>query len=303
MKLFAKIVGIVVLLLLVAVIIFLLPAHLQVRAVEPPLPTEESLRALLDLDTGPTRVSLLTTSSQRTGSGVLGHNSVVIEWANGEIVLIDAGMDEAAAVEFGELIGSMRGDAEQPEIYGNIAQLLGADIDRVKAVGFTHLHIDHSQGVVNFCAARGEGASLLQTTYQRDLHNFNTTEGAALIASSCLRQNIVEGDGLMQFARFPGLALYPLGGHTPGSTLFAVADGKRLLLFSGDITNSKADISNDQAKAFLYSYLLVPENNQRTAVLRDWLRNLDQQADIEVVVSHDLQNMQSVLPAFQPAGH
>ena len=49
-----------------------------------------------------------------------------------------------------------------------------------------------------------------------------------------------------------------IGGHTPGSTLFAVADGGRLLLFTGDITNSKADILENRGKGFVYSYLLVP---------------------------------------------
>jgi glyoxylase-like metal-dependent hydrolase (beta-lactamase superfamily II)/pimeloyl-ACP methyl ester carboxylesterase len=296
-KLFTKICGFGLLLLLAVLLILLLPAHLQVREVEPPLPSEQSLRAMLELENTPTRVSFVNTSSQHSEAGVLGHNSVLIEWANGDIVMIDAGMDEAEAIEFGKLMEFSLG-ADKPEIHGTIAQLLGEDIERVKAVGFTHLHIDHAQGIVNFCEARIEAASVLQTTYQRDMHNYNTSESATLVAESCLTREVVEGDGLMSFDQFPGLALYPLGGHTPGSTLFAVADGARLLLFSGDITNRKADIVDDQPKSLLYSYLLVPENTDRTAVLRDWLRELDQQEDIEVVVSHDLQNMQTVLPAF-----
>jgi glyoxylase-like metal-dependent hydrolase (beta-lactamase superfamily II) len=286
------------LLLLVAVLLgILLSAHLQVRSVEPPLPSEQALRALLEVDNGPVRVGFVTTSAQHTEAGTLSHNSVVVEWGNGNLLIIDVGMDEQAAMAFGRLIKLMR-SAGEPTVEGTISGLLGKDIYRVKAVGFTHLHIDHTQGVVNFCAARGEGASALQTVWQRDLHNFNTTEGAELVANSCLRQEIVDGDGLLTFARFPGLALYPLGGHTPGSTLFVVADNGRLLLFSGDITNSKAALLNDQPKEWLYSYLLVPENTGRNAALRAWLRELDRRDDIEVVVSHDRQNMEAVLAPF-----
>jgi len=295
-----KILTVIALVLLVSfagLLVFLLPAHLQVRKVELALPSVESLRALLRLENTPTRVSFVASSSQRTDSFYLGHNSVLVEWANGDMVMIDTGMDQVAAVKFGELIQSVLG-GEPVEVYGNIARLLGERIMQVKAVGFTHLHVDHTQGLSSFCAARGEGASLLQSGYQRDLHNFNTTAGAALVAESCLEPNISDGNGLMSFDQYPGLSIYPLGGHTPGSTLFAVADGERLLLFSGDITNSKADLIEDRPKPFIYSYLLVPENTHRTAVLRDWLSELDQQEGIEVVVSHDLENMQAVLQPF-----
>jgi glyoxylase-like metal-dependent hydrolase (beta-lactamase superfamily II) len=298
-KAFAKIAGLLLLLLLAALLVLLLPAHLQVRDVDPALPSEQSLRALLAVENGPTRVRFVTTSSQQAGARVLSHNSVIVEWANGDMLLIDPGMDAAAAIDFGELMKAMQ-SAEDPVIHGTISQLLGTDINRVKAVGFTHLHIDHAQGVINFCEARGEGASALQTAYQTELHNFNTSEGAALVANSCLQQEIVEGDGLVSFDQFPGLALYPLGGHTPGSTLFAVADSDRLLLFSGDITNTRDALVHDQPKPWLYSYLMVPENTDRTALLRDWLGELNQQEDVEVIVSHDLENMQSVLEPFTP---
>jgi glyoxylase-like metal-dependent hydrolase (beta-lactamase superfamily II) len=87
---------------------------------------------------------------------------------------------------------------------------------------------------------------------------------------------------------FPGLGVIALGGHTPGSTLFAVAIGDQLWLLSGDISNSKADLLSDTGKGFLYSYLLVPENTARNDVLRPWLGELDAEEDMIVIVSHDL---------------
>ena len=297
MKLIAKILAAGLLILITGLLVFLLPAHLQVREVSPDLPSDESLRELLRADNAPVRVSYIATSSQRYEGGLLGHNSVFIEWANGDLVMIDAGMDKPQALEFGELMQSLSG-GEDPIVLGTISQLLGEDVSRVKAVGFTHLHIDHTQGLLNFCDARGAGALSLQLDYQRELHNFNTEEGGDIVAQSCLRPLDITGAGLVGVDQFPGLAMYPLGGHTPGSTLFAVADGDRLLLFTGDITNSKSDLVNNKDKSAIYSYLLVPENTTRTAQLREWLRKLDNNDDMQVVVSHDIQDMAEILQPY-----
>ena len=80
-----------------------------------------------------------------------------------------------------------------------------------------------------------------------------------------------------------------MGGHTPGSTLFAASVEGRLWLFSGDITNTMVNLQRNTGKGFIYSNLLVPENTNRTGALRLWLRDLDAQDDISVVVSHDLE--------------
>jgi glyoxylase-like metal-dependent hydrolase (beta-lactamase superfamily II) len=293
MKLVLRVVTGILLLGLLAVVALLVPAHLQIQGVEPDLPSEGQLRELLDVADGPVRVSYIATSSQFP----MGHTSVMVEWADGRLMMIDAGMDEAAAREFAELV-NMAFDRGEPAIHGTISELLGDDIERVQAVGFTHLHIDHTQGVLNFCESRGAGAAAVQTQYQINEQNFNTEEGAEIIAASCLESLQLEGDGLIAVPGFPGVAVFPLGGHTPGSSLFAVADGERLLLLSGDITNSKEDVLSDQDKGFVYSYLIVPENTDRTTQLRRWLRDLDSQSDIEVVVSHDLENNRDSLPAF-----
>jgi glyoxylase-like metal-dependent hydrolase (beta-lactamase superfamily II) len=296
-KLLIKMVTASFLTVVVLALVFLLPAHLQVRAVSPALPSEASLRALLQVDNAPVRVSYISTSSQRSSAGVLGHNSVLVEWDNGDIVMIDAGMDEAQAREFGDLMKTVFG-GEDPIVHGTISQLLGEDIDRVKAVGFTHLHIDHTQGLSNFCNARGTGAVGLQLDYQRELHNFNTEEGADIVATSCLEPIDIGVEGLLGVEQYPGFAMYPLGGHTPGSTLFVVADGDRLLLFSGDITNNKSDLLNNKDKGPIYSYLLVPESTSRTAQLRLWLREMNGNDDMEVVVAHDSEDMAQILQRF-----
>ena len=287
MRLFSKILGGGLVLGLVLAAIALVPAHLQIRRVEPTLPDVAGLRALLSVENGPVGIRYVNTSSQALGQGELGHTVFLVEWANGNLFMVDAGMDRKTAVEFGRLMESVLG-AEEAVSHGTIAELLGEDTMRVMAVGYTHLHIDHAQGTVPFCAARGSGASVFQTSWQADLHNYNTEESAAIVGESCLEAGTLGEDAVMAVDGFPGIGLVALGGHTPGSTLFAVAVGDRLWLISGDISNSKADLLSDTGKGFFYSYLVVPEHTGRNELLRPWLAALDAEADTTVIVSHDL---------------
>ena len=302
MKWVLRIVGSVVVVALIGMAVILIPAHLQVRSVTPALPSNNSMLALRSAN-GPTKIAYILTSSQQLDRGQISHITIVIEWANGQRFLIDTGMSKQQAESFAELLQKMDSSAGQATIHGTVAQLLGSKIKDVAGVGFTHLHIDHTEGLENFCAARGAGAVLLQTPSQNKLHNFNTTEGAGLLANSCLQQIEFSPDNnenLYQSSQFPGLAAIELGGHTPGSTLWAVALGEKVLLFSGDTSNDKASIDHNIPKEKLYSYLIVPENTKRTAELRQWLRELDQSDLFSVIVSHDLANTQAHLNAFEP---
>ena len=294
LMLFAVIIVLAILLLA----IFLVPAHLQVREVTPPLPTASDFLSLRS-DSGPQRVSYVLTSSQKLERGQISHISVLIEWADGRMFMIDAGMESAEATDFAKLLKKLDPAAGDARIVGAIGDLIGPDIQRIQGVGFTHLHIDHTQGITAFCRARGQGLVGLQSTAQANLHNFNTSEGATIVAKSCLQQRTFNGDSLMTFSDFPGLAGFSLGGHTPGSTLWAVALADKVLLFSGDITNDKASIDHDKPKPALYSYVLVPENVDRTAELRKWLLILDKNQKISIVVSHDLANTQAHLSEYK----
>ena len=280
-----------VLLVIVGRLLYLLPAHLEVRTVRPALPDLAQFEALLAAPDRPVSVSAILTSSQRSPVLSLGHHSIVIEWADGRILLIDVGMDEATAVQFGALMKTIYG-ADPVEVHTTTFAALGERVADVAAVGFTHLHIDHTQGIAAACAGDPEFV-IVQTVQQRDLHNSNTTEGASIV-ESCPRHEVVQAETLVELPDFPGVAMYSLGGHTPGSTLFAVAYQQQVLLFSGDITNSRRDLSDDNGKGFAYSYLLVPEDTQRTSALRAWLRRLDRADNIRVLVSHDLDDMRAL---------
>jgi len=282
--------------------LILTPPHIQTRRIAPPLPDVSALRALAAPGDGPVSIEYLVNASQASPRGTLGHTVFLIRWADGRAFMIDAGMDRDAAAEFAELLQWMWG-AEEGRFHGDVATQLGADVGSVQGVGFTHLHIDHTQGVDAFCAARGDGARVYQTPFQAEEHNFNTTEGAEIVAGSCLEARRLEGDELIPVAGFPGLGVVALGGHTPGSTLFAVALDGQLWLFSGDTTNTKAALLDDVDKPFLYSWVLVPENTARTAELRHWLAALDAEDDITVIVSHDLRDVAaSGMPEYTAPG-
>jgi glyoxylase-like metal-dependent hydrolase (beta-lactamase superfamily II) len=292
MRLFMRITMGLSLAVVLAAAAFLMPQHLQTRGVAPALPTAAQLRELLSVENGPVRIRYLDTSSQQSRDIRLGHTVFLVEWGNGEWFMIDAGMDRQAAADFSELMGTVMG-AEPAEIHGSNAELLGDDIQRVQGVGFTHLHIDHSQGVIPFCEARGQGARVYQTGWQANLHNFNTEEGAAIVAQSCLQPGELSGDSILTAEPFPGLGMVGLGGHTPGSTLFAVASQGRVWLFSGDTSNSRAELLDNTGKGWFYSTLLVPENTRRLEALRRWLADLDAEDDMRVIVSHDLTDVEA----------
>ena len=300
MKWFFGIVGGLFGLGILALAVVLIPAHIQVRSVSPELPKRAELLALRSAQ-APVKVSYVLTSSQSRAQGDISHISILVEWNNGDLFMIDAGMSEDKARDFASLLKKMDSSTGEVKIEGTISSLLGPKIQNVVGVGFTHLHIDHTEGLENFCQSRGPGAVVLQSLSQATLHNFNTSEGAEIIKGSCLQKLAFSSsydDSLLMSERFPGLAAFQLGGHTPGSTLWAVALGDRVLLFSGDTTNEKDSIEHDKAKSLLYSYMLVPENTKRTAELRAWLKELDISDEFSVVVSHDLGNTQVHLSEF-----
>jgi hypothetical protein len=180
MRLLLKILAGALVLGVLLLLIFLVPPHLQIRGVEPSLPARPELRALLEASDGPVRLRYVNTSSQRLPGGILGHTAFIAEWANGNLFMIDAGMDRSTAMEFGRLMETALG-AEEAIPHGTISDLLGDDVSTVEGVAFTHLHIDHTQGIVPFCSVRGKGATLFQTTWQVELQNFNTTEAAQIV--------------------------------------------------------------------------------------------------------------------------
>jgi glyoxylase-like metal-dependent hydrolase (beta-lactamase superfamily II) len=276
------------LLALAVLAVRLVPAHLQIRRVAPRLPTLEELRALKSAPGGPRSLRWINTSSQPLARGVIAHSVFLAAWPDGSLFEVDTGMDAAAAVAFGELLGRLSGGGEVTTL-GSVPEQIGGAVRRVRGLGFTHLHIDHTQGIEALCAAGpAPGARVFQGRPQATLRDPNTEEGAALVASSCFERALAGDEGLLTLAAFPGMALIPAGGHTACSTMFAFAVDGHVWILSGDITNTREALIANRGKGFLYSGLIVPEDTRRTEQLRRYLAALDAEDDISVVVSHDL---------------
>ena len=261
----------------------LVAAHLQIRGVAPPIPSVDEIAALRPGGDGPLRVSFVNTATQ----GPIGHPAFLLEWADGRSFLIDAGMDRAGAEAFGEpfeLLGS-----DPIDVHGSVAEQLGARAGRIAGVAFTHLHVDHTGGLSTLCRGGGHRLPVFQTRWQREELNFGTRPGSAdLDAAPCTERVLLEGGGAVPVPGFPGLFAIAGGGHTPGSTIYAVVLPERTWILAGDVTNAFASIENDEPKPLIYRLLIVPEDPERLQALRHWLRTLEERAHVTVVVSHDL---------------
>ncbi|MFK8040904.1 MBL fold metallo-hydrolase [Congregibacter sp.] len=277
----------VLVLAVVGLAVYLGPAHVQIRGIEPALPTEQELRALETTPGGPVSIRIARSSSQSGPDRDLNHSVVVIEWPDGRRFMIDAAMDQPTSEEFAKLIAKLAPGMGPVAFEGSTPELLEDKLETVDGVGFTHLHEDHVQGIEAFCAERGDGARSYQTLWQATQHNLHTVDSARQLEGSCLEPVILQGEGLLTHSDFPGLGIVGLGGHTPGSTLFAVSVDRTLWLMSGDISNVKSMLLSNTGKGWLYSNLFVPENTARTEMLRLWFAAMDEKSDIEVVVAHD----------------
>jgi glyoxylase-like metal-dependent hydrolase (beta-lactamase superfamily II) len=266
----------------------LLEAHWEIRRLEAALPDRAALAALGEVADGPQRVAYVDTATQPGyRSPPLSHPSFVLEWADGRVFLVDAGMDPEQARAFSRPFELLLG-SDPIEPHGSVAQQLGPVVQRVRGVAFTHLHPDHTGGMVSLCAVRGEALPVFQIPWQAELGNYTTRPGREeLEAAGCARPQRLADAPLVPVPGFPGLAAIAAGGHTPGSTIYAAHVAGTTWIFAGDVTNSRRNLLENRPKPWVYSLLIVPEAPQRLEVLRRWLAALDAEPGFRVVVSHD----------------
>lgn len=311
--------------LLVAVIgasIVLIGTHIAVRREAAPLPTLDAIAAVANVaaivNDAPVRVSLLNTASQsmprravldagRDPHGdqpyVMSYPAFVLEWKDGRLLLVDAGMTRDGALAFGRPIEWL-GGADPIVAHGSVADTLGDAAPRVKGVVFTHLHSDHVGGITELCTH----LNLLHvpmTDAQAERTNYTTRPGLDLLEDAdCVRLERVSGGPLLPVPGFPGVFLIDAGGHTPGSQIVIafVDDGTgtaQRYAFTGDIVNNLDGITYDIAKPFLYRTLVVPESESRQHELRVFLKRLHDEAGFTLLVSHDQLALEAAgLPAW-----
>ena len=156
------------------------------------------------------------------------HPSFVLEWADGRLLLIDAGMEAEAARAFGAPMETLLGS--DPTKPGRaLAAALGPSRDRVAGMVFTHLHNDHTQGIAGLCPPDTPPLSVFQTLAQSERGNYTVAIGRRqLQAAPCAVPTALPDEGLGRLPGLPGVGVVRAAGHTPGSQMDAFPfDGDR----------------------------------------------------------------------------
>jgi glyoxylase-like metal-dependent hydrolase (beta-lactamase superfamily II) len=282
-------------------------AHWEIRSLGGPLPTDAAVAGLASAADLPVRISAINTASQPMPRSavldaardpdpaaryVLGHAAFLLEWSDGRKLLVDLGMEPAAALEFGapaELIG-----AEPIVPYPDATVRLGEAVAEGEiGLLLTHLHPDHVQGAGALCAARGGSeVALFQTAAQAERHNYTTRPGVALLGEAeCLRAQRLGDAPLAEVPGFAGVGVVHAAGHTPGSQVVLAAvrepGGVRRVALLGDVVNCADGARHDVPKPFAYRLLMVPESDQRLGELRRWLARLESEQGFELAPTHD----------------
>jgi glyoxylase-like metal-dependent hydrolase (beta-lactamase superfamily II) len=293
-------------------------AHREIRGRDPALPADDEVLALAGVTGGPTAIAWHETSSQGLPRRqvldpeldaspdepyVMSHPSFALAWPDGQLLLVDLGMEHEAAVAFSRPLRWVGGGI--PLTFGGPAEALGPASARVAGVIFSHLHTDHVEGALGLCAARSAAPlPVFQTAAQAELANYTTRPGRSLLErAGCLAPRRLEGAPLAPVPGFPGVGVVDAAGHTPGSqvVLAVVTDGARTrrLAFTGDVANHVGGIRQNVGKPLLYRSLMVPESEPRLARVRGWLQHLERDLGFELLVAHDHAQLASLgLPGF-----
>jgi glyoxylase-like metal-dependent hydrolase (beta-lactamase superfamily II) len=312
--------GVVVLLLLATAVVAggLAWLHWEIQAERAPLP---NVAEVLDFGMSgelPVKVSVIETSQQRTPRDtvlavdqasppepyVMTHPSFVLEWADGRLLLVDVGMTHAGAIKFGQPIERFF-KGGPAEALTTTAAALGDAATRVQGIVFTHLHIDHVDGLRELCPRVGHPVKVFMTAPQQDAWTPFTAEGRSLVEHAGCTERVRLGSApLAPLDGFPGVGVMAVGGHTPGSqALLAVirdADGVlHRYIFTGDVTNTIEGMRRDVPKPLFYRLVIVPEDDDRLGELRRYFGTLERERGIAIVVSHDQGHLHSLgIPAW-----
>ena len=277
-----------------------------IRALEPELPSMDEILTFDPAADLPVGISWLNTASQKMPRSavldpsqdptpdapyVMSHVVFVLEWSDGRILLVDAGMDSDAATGFGKPLEIVSG-ADPIRPLGSMAEKLGLSLRRVAAIAFTHEHTDHTNGVGSLCRLHSQPIRLIRNRLQVDETNYTTRPGLEQLAdAACLKPEIAEDGPLFRVPGFQGLRFFAAAGHTPGSQIFVAhvrgSDGIRSYALTGDVVNQIDGARQNIPKPWLYSRIVVPESPARLDALRRLLAELERNHGMTLLVSHD----------------
>jgi glyoxylase-like metal-dependent hydrolase (beta-lactamase superfamily II) len=301
-------VGALLVLLLLIIAAALALAHRGIRRESPPLPDFAALRAMADADDRPVRLRWINTASQLTpglddsaDARRVVHAVFVLEWADGRVLLVDAGMDAEAARQFGRPMELLLG-AEPVEVGRSVSAALGKARDQVAGIVFTHLHVDHTQGIALLCADGAPPLSVYMTPAQLERPNYTTRPGLNQVRDApCGRIVPLPDTGIALLPELHGVGIVRVAGHTPGSQVVVAWVGKpaRGYVLAGDVVFDMGQIRDDRPKPLAYRLLVTPESDEQLGKVRRWLHSLEIEESFSIIPSHDLGNIEAMgIPLF-----
>jgi glyoxylase-like metal-dependent hydrolase (beta-lactamase superfamily II) len=121
----------------------------------------------------------------------------------------------------------------------------GVELADVTDVVFTHLHFDH----VGWATKKGQVVfpNATYRVHQADWDHFVTSPDAAAGAVrklGPLESRLETFDAEVELA--PGLVARPAPGHTPGSTIYVVADAGERALLLGDVVHAVGELTDPE---------------------------------------------------------
>jgi glyoxylase-like metal-dependent hydrolase (beta-lactamase superfamily II) len=299
--------GVFILCLVVVGLNILRMTHQQIDAIQPALPDYDEIRASARVENLPIAIEWLETARIASQRSLVLDSQVdpepdlayemtfpafVLTWADGRRFVIDAGLSPVAAEKFGRPL-TLFTDSGPMSYVGALSTLVRPE--SITGMGFTHLHVDHTSGANDLCAA-GADFILYQTVEQFNVFNYLTYQQDDQLAQmDCsLRLLLASQDDLLrEIQGFPGLYVTYVAGHSPGSQAFVVhvRQGRRVVTYivAGDLANHRDGVLHNIAKPSWYSRWVVPESLQQLDQARRWLKFFDDQASMTVLLSHDRQ--------------
>lgn len=299
--------GIVILCLIVVSLNILRLTHQQIDDLQPALPGIDEIRASARVQNLPISIAWLETAWLPSHRSLvldtefdpepdlayeMTFPAFVVTWADGRRFVIDAGLTPVAAEDFSRPLTWLT-DSGPMTYVGSLSSLL--EPQTIDGLGFTHLHVDHTSGANDLCAA-GADYTLFQTVEQFNVLNYLTFQQAdQLAAMECtMRLLLISQEMLLrEIQGFPGLYVTHVAGHTPGSQVFIVhvRQGRNLetYIIAGDLANHQDGVRYNVSKPGWYSRWIVPESLLQLELARRWLKYLEGQTGITVLLSHDRQ--------------
>ena len=261
--------------------------HWSLHQLTTPLPSDKALLDLLSTDAGPVSIHYVVTASlQDEDRGDVVFPAFVLRWADGRQFMIDAGMNEDGANSFYRKMG-WQYKSDGIDSNGNQVALIAEHID---GLGLTHLHEDHVQGVVDLCQSSEKKIPLYQTEAQAMKSNYTTLPGVKLIETAdCVVPTKLGSEGALQLIPdFPGLGVFAVAGHSPGSSVFVAAVEGKLWLIAGDVSWKRDALLGDKPKQVSwFRALFIPEDQEHLREVGRWLTRLEENALVNVVLCHD----------------